>query len=58
MRSRAAHLGSRANGRDNVWDELAGLLAGPTGSEPKVVVVAADLAQHDERLAQDLPLGA
>ena len=52
------YLGSRANCRDDVWDELVGLLARPAGGEPKVVVVAADLAQHDERLAQDLPLGA
>jgi hypothetical protein len=33
-------------------------LACSRGGEPKVVVVAADLAQHDERLAQDLALGA
>jgi len=35
----------------------AGYLARSNAVEPEVVVVAADLTQHDERLAQDPPLG-
>jgi hypothetical protein len=44
--------------RDDVRDELVRLLArlgGIAEPEPEVVVVAADLAQHDQRLVQKLP---
>lgn len=45
------HLDKIAYAADNILDELVGYFTRFTREEPEVVVVAADLAQHDERLA-------
>lgn len=46
--ARRRHLDGRAYGCHDVRDKLAGLLASPIAMEPEVVIVATDLAQHDD----------